>query len=155
IAGIGLDAASYDPNDPATAGKRGIFTYDRPTKLSDIDSLAKTILMIQVPPGNHTPWMAGGGATTRGVPESKCIEPFLPPKGKEKRGTHIIMADGSVRYVSESISDDVLKALAVIKGKKDEINLDSIAPVVKPPAESELKSIASVPAQPTKPEPPK
>lgn len=144
ISGIGLDATSYDPNDP----KRGIFSYDRPTRLSEIENLAKTILMIQVPPEQYGPWMAGGGTTVRAVPEAKSIEAFLPPKAKEKRGTHIIMADGAVRYVTESISDDVLKSLAVIKGKKGEVtSLDTIAPVVKPPSETALKSIDAPPTK--------
>jgi hypothetical protein len=86
--------------------------------------------------------MAGGGTTVRAVPESKSIEAFLPPKGKELRGTHIIMADGSVRYITESISDEVLKSLAVIKGKKSDVNIDKIAPGVKPP---ELKASTAAP----------
>ncbi len=137
IAGIGLDATLHDINDP----KRGIFAYDRPTRLSEIENLARTILLIQVPPSSHVPWMSGGGTTVRGMAEKNSIEAFLPPKGKGKRGTHIIMADGSVRYVTESISDDVLKTLAVIKGKKGELStLDTMAPVVKP-GEATMKAV--------------
>jgi predicted Zn finger-like uncharacterized protein len=148
IAGIGLDAAAYDSANP----QRGIFGYDRPTRLSEIENPAKTILLIQVPPTKQGPWLAGGGTTVRGVPETKSIEAFLPPKGREKRGTHLIMADGSVRYVSENISDEVLKTLAVIKGKKAEINVDKEAPVVPPPTETELKTVTAPPS-PTAPTP--
>jgi hypothetical protein len=151
ISGVGLDATSYDANDP----KRGVFTYDRPTRLSEVENLAKTILMIQIPPNQYGPWMAGGGTTVRAVPETNSIEAFLAPKAKEKRGTHIIMTDGSVRYVTESISDDVLKSLAVIKGKKGEVtNLETIAPVVKPPSETALKSIDAPPTSGTPTAPP-
>jgi hypothetical protein len=78
ISGVGLDAAEYTENDPTVLHKRGIFGYDRATKLDDItDKKSETILLAQVPPTFKGPWMASGGSTVRGVPEKNSIQPFL------------------------------------------------------------------------------
>jgi hypothetical protein len=146
IAGVGLDAAEYSATDPAVANKLGIFGYDRATRLSDIENVAKTIFMIQVPPIYKGPWLAGGGSTVRGVPETKSIEPFLSTQADGKRGTYIIMADGSVRFVSAGIADDVFKDLCRIKGRKDELNLNAVSKLVpRPDDQPELKAQASPP----------
>jgi hypothetical protein len=123
IAGVGLDAADYDPADPATAKKRGVMSYDQGMTLEEIakgHGLGNTIVMIQVPPESATgvnPWMAGGGSTLRGVPDKNSIEPFVfdskDASGKAtRRGTNALMADGSVRFIDASVSDDVFKAMA-------------------------------------------
>jgi hypothetical protein len=65
----------------------------------------------------------------------------------------MIMADGSVRWVSDKIDDAVVKDLARVKGRKVEINLEKLAPKLPPPKESELKTIASSGSQPSKAEP--
>src|SRR5207245_11572060 len=71
IAGIGLDAADYSDKDPELAKKLGIFGYDRVTKVADIkDGLENTILMLQIPSAYKSPWIAGGGSTLRGVPDT-------------------------------------------------------------------------------------
>lgn len=130
IAGVGADAASYPPGDPLFVDKRGAFGYDRWTPLKEIQEgrgLSNVAVMIQVPhdgPGGVGPWIAGGGATIRGVPETGSIAPFVLGKNREgapathmgKRGTFVIMADGSVRFVDQNVSDDVFKAMVTIKG---------------------------------------
>ena len=132
LAGVGLDAASYAPNDPAVADKIGIFGYDRQTALRDItDGAANTILMAQVPPLVKRPWLAGGGATVVGVPEKNSIKPFVSVQGNGKKGTLVVMADGSVRFISEGVSDEVFKALVTIKGNESVI-LNREAPKVEP-----------------------
>jgi hypothetical protein len=130
VAGIGLDAASYSRNDPATAHKRGIFSYDGSASLDEIQKgrgLSNTIAIIQIPHDGVTgvsPWIAGGGATLRGVPEKNSIAPFILSRDKNdkpiehqgKRGTFVMMADGSVRFVDQTVSDDVFKAMATVQG---------------------------------------
>lgn len=117
ISGVGLDAAEYSADDPATANKRGIFNYDHPTRLSEIkDSKSATILMAQVPPTFKRPWLAGGGSTVQGVPEKDSVQPFVSTDHDGKRGTLLIMADGSVRFVTDKISDEVFKGMATING---------------------------------------
>ncbi len=71
IAGVGLDAAGHSRKDLT---KVGVLGYDGSVGLPEIQKqhgASNTILMIQVPHDGLvgvTPWMAGGGATLRGVP---------------------------------------------------------------------------------------
>src|SRR5262245_18557843 len=74
IAGIGPDAAEYSDKNDEHAGLRGVFGYDRSTPLSDIRD--HTILMVEVPATHAGPWLAGGGATVRGVPLKNSVKPF-------------------------------------------------------------------------------
>jgi len=139
-AGIGLEAGDYKADDPAVAKKLGAFGYDRKTAIKDVtDGLANTIYMIQVPPGYQRPWIAGGGATVMGVPETKSIRPF-EYSHQGKRGAIVLMLDGSVRIVDANVKDDVFKALATIKGGETIDNLDAVAPKVKTPKAPELKT---------------
>jgi hypothetical protein len=134
IAGVGLDAATYDPNNAAVHKKLGVFGYDRITKLTDItDGREQTIVMIQVPAEMKTPWMAGGGSTIRGVSETNSIAPFVCLHYLGKRGTFAIMADGKVRFLSADLPDDKFKALCTIAGddQLDAAELDLLAPKVK------------------------
>ena len=134
VAGIGLDAASYNRNDPAAITKRGVFSNDGSASLDEIRKgrgLANTMMMIQIPHDGLTgvsPWIAGGGATLRGVPEKNSIAPFILSRDKNdkpiehqgKRGTFVLMADGSVRFVDQNVSDDVFKAMATVQGPAPE-----------------------------------
>jgi hypothetical protein len=133
IAGVGLDAAEYSADDPIQAKKMGVFGYHRQTKLDDVkDGLSNTILMIQVPPTYKRPWIAGGGATVMGVPEKNSIAPFVSTKRGDKAGTYVLMADGSVRFITADISDDVFKALCTINGG-DKADGDKDTQPVPPP----------------------
>jgi predicted Zn finger-like uncharacterized protein len=141
MAGIGLDAADYRANDPAVQKKLGMFGHNRQTDLKkDVtDGQANTVMMIMVPPTYPRPWIAGGGATVQGVPESGSVQPFLAQHGG-KRGTYVLMADGTVRFVSDTISDDVFKALCTIKGGEEIPDLNKQAPKVDPPKGSEIRT---------------
>ena len=79
VAGVGLDAA--DPIERTDPNRRGILGYESSASLKDIRRGGSyTMLLIQVLPDSlpgFTPWIAGGGNTLRGVPDSKSIEPFL------------------------------------------------------------------------------
>ena len=93
------------PGDDLTLRKKlGLFGYDRSTKFEDVsDGLANTIYLIQVPPVYQRPWVAGGGATVQGVPESRSIAPFVSVQSDGKHGAFVLMADGSVRFIKETI----------------------------------------------------
>jgi hypothetical protein len=137
IAGVGLDAASYLIGDPAGEGKLGVFGYDRTTPLADVGD--HTIIMVQVPPppvGHVGPWMAGGGSTIRGVPEKNSVAPFVSTQYNGKPGTYALMSDGSVRFIAANVSDDVFKALSVIK-KDKQVPLETVPKVEK---KTELKA---------------
>jgi hypothetical protein len=129
VAGVGLDAAEYKMGDP----RAGVFGYDRDTTLADIKDKTTTIMILQAPPTYQRPWIAGGGATVVGVPEKASVAPFVSGQRDGKKGTYALMADGSVRFISETISDDVFKAMCTLGGEKGEV-VDKAAPVIPPPA---------------------
>jgi hypothetical protein len=81
--------------------------------------------------------LAGGGSTVEGVLEKDSIRPFVSPQADGKRGTLVVMADGSVRFISENISDDVFKALCTIQGGETDVIIDRDAPPVARPEGSE------------------
>src|SRR5207244_592064 len=156
IAGIGLDAAEYSDGEPTVANKLGIFGYDRSMRLTDItDKTSNTILLAQVPPTYKRAWMAGGGSNVVGVPETGSIRPFIGSTRDGKRGTNVVMADGSVRFISENVSDDVFKALCTAKGGEP-VFINRDAPLVPlPEGQPELKvvqpQVLTAPPRPPKP----
>jgi hypothetical protein len=135
LSGIGLDSAEW-PNDPAHRKKLGMFGYDRPTNFDDVpDGLSNTIYLIETPPTLPRPWIAGGGATVQGVPEKNSVAPFVYDHGG-KRGTYVMMCDGSVRWVAADISDTAFQALVTPAGSDDfGGSIDSVAPRVTAPNE--------------------
>jgi hypothetical protein len=151
VAGIGLDAA--EGTDPK---RRGVFSYDRDTKMAEItDGPQNTIAVLQVPPEFKTPWLAGGGSTVRGVPDKDSVKPFVCAELDGKRGTYAIMANGDVRFIREDIPDAVFQAMVTIAGgeKIERKDLEKYAPLVKPPEGTELVAKAAPPA-PTEVKPP-
>ncbi len=151
MAGVGMDAASYDEKDSDNAKKLGIFGYDRVTKVSDItDGLPSTILLIQVPAAYKNPWLAGGGATVRGCPETGSVKPFVSDQPDGKKGTIAIMADGTVRFIPDNIPDAVFKAMCTIKGG-EKVDLDKYTTLIPPPTETtELETTPEPPPAPPK-----
>jgi hypothetical protein len=171
MAGVGPEAARY----PAGDKRAGIFGYDRVTRLDDIpkDRLVKVIALIQVPADTVCPWIAGGGATLRGVsddPKDNPLQPFLSEfPAKKERGTFAIMADGRVRYISESVKSVVFRSMCQIQAptdlegkaadelKRDLANFDTLVPVVKDDELEAAVPVAPAEKPPTekKPDPPK
>jgi hypothetical protein len=166
VAGVGRDAATYKRGDPATANKRGVFSYDGAAALTEIMAgrgTSNTMIMIQVPHDRGagvSPWIAGGGATVRGVPETNSIEPFVLGKDKNdksighqgKKGTFVLMADGSVRFVDQSVSDEVFKAMATIEGgapEKFDLKTDPATPLIPSPDAKEAPVKKSDPPKST------
>jgi len=145
IAGVGLDAAEYAAGDAATAKKAGVFGYDRVTNKADVkDGPANTIAFLLVPPEHKAPWLAGGGATLRAVPdESEDPRPLThfvcityPGKSEDKkwegkRGTLAIMADGAVRFIPADLSPAHFRALCTIAGGETLPKLDTICPLIE------------------------
>jgi type II secretory pathway pseudopilin PulG len=127
IAGFGADAATLPDDHP----RAGIFGYDRALQIEQVkDGLANTLLLIET--GRDVgPWLRGGPATVRGVDPSDS-----PPVGdgrpfggthfadnsfssKVPRGGNVMMADASVRKLSDGIDADVLGRLATVAGGED------------------------------------
>jgi hypothetical protein len=128
VAGVGLDAAEYAPGNP----NAGVFGYNRETKPADVNrGLDQTIALLQVPADELTPWLAGGGATVRGVSGGPdAVKPFVCTEYQGKRGTLAIMGDGKVRFIPETIDPKIFRTLCLIAGGEKIDNLDKIAPVV-------------------------
>ena len=65
IAGIGVNAARYNPANKEQAKLMGMTGYDWSSKPEDVtDGLSNTIYLMQAKPGLGRPWIAGGGAVT-------------------------------------------------------------------------------------------
>jgi flagellar basal body-associated protein FliL len=140
VAGVGLDAAEYAPGNP----NAGVFGYYRETKPADVKrGLDKTIALLQVPAEELTPWLAGGGATVRGVSDGPdAVKPFVCTEYQGKRGTFAVMGDGKVRFIPETIDPKIFRTLCLITGGEKIENLDKIAPIVAGDGQPELKATA-------------
>lgn len=114
IAGVGTDAPLLPKSDP----RAGVFGFDRTTTLADIkDGAANTMFLAETAKVSGS-WLQGGPATVRGLDPAK--KPYLGPnrqfRGLHRGGAWVAMADGSVRWVSDSISPSVFEALSTIAG---------------------------------------
>jgi uncharacterized protein (TIGR03067 family) len=134
LAGLGLDAARYDPSNPELAKRVGMTGYDWGSSPADVkDGMANTIYLIQTAPSQR-PWIAGGGSTLVGVPDGdNPMEPFLHRRPDGKRGTYALMGDGSVRWIPEGTNPAVFKGMVTRAGSETLADLDKVAPVVPPP----------------------
>jgi hypothetical protein len=143
IAGIGVDAARYNPSNPADAKRVGLMGYDWGSKVEEVtDGLSNTIFLMQTPPGFSQPWIAGGGATIRGLNERDPMYGFRPlstPNGPQ--GTYALMGDGSVRFIDNRINPGTLLAMSTRAGGENLADLDKVAPRADQPkkVEAELK----------------
>ncbi len=115
-------AATLDRNDP----KAGIFGYNQIATPDQItDGLSSTIMMI----GSGelaSPWAVGGGATIRGArPNSFAPKTGFGSAGGPKAGAYVLFADGSVRFVSAEIDQQVFNAMSTTHGK-DTVDLPAL-----------------------------
>jgi hypothetical protein len=159
LAGLGLDAARYDPKNPDHAKKLGMTGYDWGSAAADVtDGLSNTAYLAQVPPATNRPWIVGGGATLTGVDEADPQSAFLVPTPDGKRGTYLLMGDGSVRFVGEKANPSLFKALITRAGGESLKEIDTFAPRVPQrnanPDENEIKNEA-IENPPKKVDPPK
>ena len=142
IAGVGLNVARENPNDPAFKTKVGITGYGWGSRAEEVtDGLSNTIYMMQTPPGLQQPWIAGGGATVRGLDEADPMGGFkYAHPGRTKPGTYALMGDGSVRYIPADIDPKVLLALSTRAGGEALTDINKDAPKVEAPKTAELKT---------------
>lgn len=152
LSGLGLDSARFDPANPDQARKVGITGYNWGSTPNQItDGLSNTIYMIQVPPGLKRPWIAGGGATVVGVDDQakNPIEDFVHTNQDKKRGTYVLMADGSVRWVTESVDPKVFKGMVTRAGGENLGSLDALVPKVDAPKKTTIDIRGAASATPT------
>jgi prepilin-type processing-associated H-X9-DG protein len=116
IAGLGTDAATL----PAGHRRAGFFGYARQTRIEDItDGTTHTMMLAETAFANG-PWTAGGPATVRGLDPAR--QPYLG-RGRQFGGSHpaganILLADGSVRFVPETVDPRTFEALSTIAGRE-------------------------------------
>jgi prepilin-type processing-associated H-X9-DG protein len=114
MSGIGLDAASQ----PEGAAGNGFMGYDRLTSLAMIkDGTSNTIALMETCVGLG-PWARGGVSTLRGFDPAD-----VPPLGENRpfgglhtAGMNAAMADGSVRFLRNSIDAKRVAAAITIAG---------------------------------------
>lgn len=110
IAGVGPDAAKLPIGDP----RAGIFGYERITREADVrDGLANTMMVAGAQNGFDS-WAANTSATIR----SLTAEPYFGgPDGLgtgEQGGMSVLMADGSVRFLSADTDPRLMRRMAAM-----------------------------------------
>ncbi len=157
MAGVGADAAEL----PTHHGRAGIFGFHRTTRRDDVrDGTANTIMVAGVMPPLAS-WAAGGAAAIR--PFAK--EPYVNgPDGfgtGQADGMFVLMADGSVRFLSLDTDPVILRRMAAmadglpldkdVPGEPDSAGLIPPPLVGVPPVPPEGVAVVGVPAPDQKP----
>lgn len=112
IAGVGANAASL----PITDKKAGAFGYDRALRFRDVRDGTSNTVCVSESTGNAGPWAAGGKNTIRGFSQKPYINGPDGIGSPFRGGCHMLLLDGSVRFVSENIDPSVMEALSTING---------------------------------------
>jgi hypothetical protein len=123
VAGVGLDAATLPSSDP----RAGYFGYDRRITKKDVhDGTSNTILVVETG-SSLGPW-AAGSTTVRGLdaedtpyvgqgrPFGRSHPAHTILLGKPPVLAQMLLGDGSVCSVRNSISATTFEALATIAG---------------------------------------
>jgi Protein of unknown function (DUF1559) len=113
ITGLGRDSASVPKNHP----RAGCFGDDRQMSIGDFkDGLATTLAVVETT--ERGPWTAGGEHTLRGIDPAR--RPYIgrsrPFGGNHRGGVLVLFADGSVRFLRDSIEPNVFEALSTVAG---------------------------------------
>jgi len=121
MAGVGADAPALPTGHP----RAGVFGYDRQTRQKDItDGVANTILIVGV--NNQLgSWAAGGRASIRPLTRAPYVN---GPDGfgtGRKDGMSVLMADGSVRFLSANTDPRIVRRMAAMA---DGLDLDLKVP---------------------------
>ncbi|MHB1560926.1 MAG: DUF1559 family PulG-like putative transporter [Isosphaeraceae bacterium] len=119
IAGLGVDAPILPKGHP----RAGVFGYDRQTTLKDITDGTFCTMVLAESSRSYGSWLTGGHATVRGLDPSD--QPYL---GTDRQygglhfsrysngGGNVAFADGSVRFISETVDPRIFEALSTIAG---------------------------------------
>lgn len=112
-AGVGANA----PTEKCAAKKKGIFGYDRVTAMRDIaDGTSYTVMVSDVVSEGRGPWNQGGTATIRALTSKPYVNGKDGIGSPHVGGFHALMADGSVRFISNNTIDELLESLATRAG---------------------------------------
>jgi hypothetical protein len=116
LAGLGSDAAALPSGDR----RAGFFGYDRKLTLADVGTGANSLIAVVETVQARGAWTAGGAATVRGLEEGSS--PFLGTNGQlggiHRGGANALFANGSVRFLRESLDPRVLNAAVTVQGSQ-------------------------------------
>jgi hypothetical protein len=124
VGGLGLDTPAKTLDEAGTSA--GAYRYNGPTPYPAIkDGLRQTAQIVETT-SNLGPWLRGGPSTLRGldVATTPYVGPGRPFGGCHPGGVFMSMADGSVRFVRDTVEDVVLRALFTIAGGPAETTVD-------------------------------
>jgi hypothetical protein len=141
MAGVGADA----PELEATHPRAGIFGAGRTTRVEDVkDGLGSTLMVAGVQDGFDS-WGASGLATVRAL----TAEPYFGgPDGLgtgEQGGMTVLMADGSVRFLSADADPLLMRRMAAMA---DGLPLDAAVPGEPGAATPSPTPVADAPPDP-------
>ncbi len=157
VSGLGDDAARL----PASHPRAGVFGIGRQTHVDDIkDGLSNTIMIAGVTQ-NIGSWAAAGEATIRSFRQ----EPYINgPDGfgtGDSDGMWVVMADGSVRFLSEKTDPLIVRRMvamadglpldATVAGEPGQGSTDASPMVVESDAEPSAEVETAKPAVPEMP----
>jgi prepilin-type processing-associated H-X9-DG protein len=125
LGGIGLGTPGLKLDE---AGKdAGAYRFDGPTPdKAFIDGLRQTAQIIETN-RDLGPWLQGGSSTLRGLDPSAL--PYLgidrPFGGCHPGGAYASMADGSVRFLKDTIDPAIFRAILTLAGGPGEQEFDA------------------------------
>ena len=112
IAGLGEDGPKKKLDDRGA----GFFAYDRATRLQDVTDGTSNTVMVGEVTKDRGPWIQGGAATIRPLTKQPYINGPDGFGGGWRGGSHFLLSDGAVRFISENIDPKLMEALSTIRG---------------------------------------
>ncbi len=110
VAGVGRDAPKLKANHP----RAGIFGVDRTTRPEDIKDGQTNTMMVAGVINHLGSWAAGGHATIRPFTQEPYFEGSDGFGTGEADGMSVLMADGSVRFLSKNTSPVIVRRMAAM-----------------------------------------
>ena len=112
IGGLGKDG----PKLKVTDEKAGMFGYNRATAFRDVTDGLSNTFMVGEASKDFGPWGKGGESTIRPFVKKPYINGPDGIGSPFRGGSHFLLGDGSVRFVSENIDPSTVEALTTIRG---------------------------------------
>ena len=110
MAGLGKDA----PNLPVSSPRAGVFGYNRKVRFRDLVDGASNTMAVTEASDNTGPWLQGGPSTIRPLTKRPYVNGPDGIGGPSPGGINVLMADGSVRFVSEDVDPKLFERLITI-----------------------------------------
>jgi len=115
VSGLGQEAATLPAEDP----RAGFFGFDRRLPRADVAAQSSRLLIALETSRASGSWTAAGRSTVRGLDEEgPWLGASAPFGGNHPGGANALFADGSVRFIRESVDAQVLRAIATVQGSK-------------------------------------